>query len=263
LTLPSEGVIGEQLPVYDPAAVRQARVFLLGALAEGLVDDWRAVYLANRTTGAYSPAWTQSAPRGLKNVALSYLSRVDDRDAQKLLDDQWSTADNMTDLLAAFTAIVNAVERDARSIDRKARSIGGFYRRYRSDPLVVDKWLRVQATALEPTGVLDDVQRLTRHVAYSATNPNKVGALLGGFFNGNAAAFHRLDGRGHAFWAEQILILDPINPSVAGRLARALERWRKFGPELQASARNALEAVRGSKGQSNDVLEIVDKALSV
>ena len=263
LTLPSEGTIGEQLAVYDPAAVRHARVFLLGALAEGLVDEWRIVYLASRTKDRYSPDWAQSSQRALKNVALSYLARVDDRDAQKLLDDQWSTSDNMTDLLAAFTAIVNAAERDARSIDRKARSISGFYRRYRSDALVVDKWLRVQATALEPAGVLDDVRRLTGHVAYAPTNPNKVGALLGGFFNGNAAAFHRIDGRGHAFWAEQILALDRINPSVAGRLARALERWRKFGPELQASARHALETVRNAKGLSIDVLEIVDKALSV
>ena len=263
LTLPSEGVIGEQLPVYDPAAVRRARVFLFDALAEALVDDWHDVYRANRTAGPYSPGWTQSSQRSLKNVALSYLARVDARDAQKVLDDQWSTAGNMTDLLAAFMAIVNTVERDARCIERKARSISGFYRRYRTDALVVDKWLRVQATALAADGVLDDVVRLTRHAAYAPTNPNKVSALLGSFFTSNAAAFHRADGRGHAFWAEQILVLDPINPSVAGRLARALERWQKFGPELQASAKHALETVRNAKGLSADVLEIVDKALSV
>ncbi len=60
-----------------------------------------------------------------------------------------------------------------------------------------------------------------------------------------------------------MLLVDAINPSVAGRLARALERWRKFGPALQGSAQHALEAVRAAKGLSNDVLEIVDKALSV
>jgi aminopeptidase N len=264
ITLPSEGVIGEQLPIYDPAAVRRARVFLMDALADALADDWHAVYRAHRAKGPYSPDWAQAASRALKNAALGYLARIDDRDAQDLLDRQWSSADNMTDLLAAFMAIVNAPEHSARSVTRKSKSVGSFYRRFRTDPLVVDKWLRVQATAFEADErVLDGVAALTRHPSYSATNPNKVGALLGGFFNGNAAAFHRADGRGHAFWADQILLLDQINPSVAGRLARALERWRKFGPALQGSAQHALESVRAAKGLSNDVLEIVDKALSV
>ncbi len=264
VTLPSEGMIGEQLPVYDPAAVRKARVFLTDALARELADEWHRVHREHRTPGPYSPAWGQAAPRALKNAALGYLARVDDREAHAVLDHQWSTADNMTDLLAAFMAIVNAPQRSERNTTRKARAIEGFHRRFRTDPLVVDKWLRVQSTAFEADdGVLDTVVALTRHSAYSPSNPNKVASLLGGYFNGNAAAFHRADGRGHAFWAEQILVLDRINPSVAGRLARALERWQKLGPALQASAHRALEVVHGTKGLSNDVLEIVDKALSV
>ncbi len=268
VTLPSEGTIGEQMPVYDPAAVRQARLFLMHALAHALVDEWRAVYLAHRTPGPYAPVWDQTAPRALKNVALSYLARIQDSEMQALLDSQWSNADNMTDLLAAFTAIVNAPAGNDRAGERNAlrrtRAIAGFYRRYRSDPLVVDKWLRVQATASQDDDrVLDEVVALTRHAAYASTNPNKVGALLGAFFTGNAAGFHRVDGRGHAFWAEQVLALDVVNPSVAGRMARALERWRKFGPVLQGSAKRALETVRDATNLSSDVLEIVDKALSV
>lgn len=263
LTLPSEGIVGEQLPVYDPAAVRRARVFLLDALATTLTDDWRTVYLANRTDAPYAPVWGQTAPRALKNTALSYLARVPEREAQRLLEAQWSSADNMTDLLAAFTAIVNA-PLDDRNAARKARSVASFYRRFKSDALVVDKWLRVQATAFEADDrVLDEVIGLTDHPAYSSTNPNKVSALLGAFFGSNAAAFHRIDGRGHAFWADQVLALDRINPSVAGRLARSLERWRKFGPELQRSAQQALQTVRKARSLSADVQEIVDKALSV
>ena len=264
VTLPSEGMIGEQLPVYDPAAVRRARVHLMDALAAALADEWHRVYRDHRTGAPYSPDWAQSAPRSLKNAALSYLARLDDRAARQVLDAQWTSADNMTDLLCAFMAIVNLPEHDARNAERKRESVESFYRRFKDDPLVVDKWLRVQATVFEADErVLDGVSALTRHPSYSATNPNKVGALLGGFFNGNAAAFHRADGRGHAFWADQVVLLDTINPSVAGRLARALERWRKFGPALQRSAQHALESVRARKGLSNDVLEVVDKALSV
>jgi glycerophosphoryl diester phosphodiesterase len=48
---------------------------------------------------------------------------------------------------------------------------------------------------------------------------------------------------------------------VAARLARSMDRWRKFDPARQASMRAALEEVaRGAR--SADVLEVVSKALA-
>ena len=265
ITLPGEGIIGEQLPIYDPAAVRRARLFLIDTLAATLADDWHAVYTSHQTRGRYSPASGQAARRALKNCALGYLARLDDRDAQSLVDRQWASADNMTDRLAAFTAMVNAPDRvdGGRGATRRVQAIDAFHRQFHRDPLVVDKWLRVQATTIESDdAVLDAVAALTRHTAYAPNNPNKVFALLGGYFANNPAAFHRVDGRGYAFWAEQILILDAINPTVAGRLARALERWRKLPPALQASANAALLRVRKAERLSRDVIEILDKALA-
>ncbi|MGI9026993.1 MAG: DUF3458 domain-containing protein, partial [Burkholderiaceae bacterium] len=264
ITLPGEGVIGEQLPIYEPAAVRRARLFLIDTLAATLADDWRAIYDSHQTTGRYSPAAGQAARRALRNCALGYLARLDDRDAQTLVDRQWASADNMTDRLAAFTAIVNAPDGvdGGRGANRRGKAIEAFHRQFHRDALVVDKWLRVQATTIEADhAVLDAVTALTHHTAYAPTNPNKVFALLGGFFANNPAAFHRVDGRGYAFWAEQILILDAINPTVAGRLARSLERWRKLPPALQASANAALMRVRNAERLSRDVIELLDKAL--
>ncbi|WP_155717047.1 aminopeptidase N C-terminal domain-containing protein, partial [Burkholderia stagnalis] len=69
------------------------------------------------------------------------------------------------------------------------------------------------------------------------------------------------DGSGYAFWAEQVLALDAINPQVAARLARSLELWRRFTPALRDRMREALEqVVAGAK--SRDVREIVEKALA-
>jgi aminopeptidase N len=48
---------------------------------------------------------------------------------------------------------------------------------------------------------------------------------------------------------------------VAARLARALDRWRKFDPARQALMRAALEAV-AARAQSANVLEIVSKSLA-
>ena len=60
---------------------------------------------------------------------------------------------------------------------------------------------------------------------------------------------------------EQVIALDRNNPQVASRMARALEGWRKFTPEIQARIRPALEKVAATEGISPDVAEIVGKAL--
>jgi aminopeptidase N len=122
----------------------------------------------------------------------------------------------------------------------------------------------VQATARALPGeppVLARVRMLLRHPAYSTANPNNVYALVLGFCNNNPAEFHRADGSGYAFWLEQVRLLDRINPSVAARVARALDRWRKFTPDRQRRMRDALQELKGAASLSRDVREIVTKAL--
>jgi aminopeptidase N len=77
----------------------------------------------------------------------------------------------------------------------------------------------------------------------------------------NPAGFHDITGSGYAFWLNNLLELDHINPQVAARLARAMDRWKKFSPpyrdlmhtHLQEASKNSL---------SNDVLEVITKSLS-
>ena len=90
---------------------------------------------------------------------------------------------------------------------------------------------------------------------------NKVYALLGSF-RGNQVRFHAADGSGYAFFADQVIALDPINPQVAARMARGLDRWRKFDAGRQAYARAALERMRDAKGVSKGLLEIASRALA-
>jgi aminopeptidase N len=108
--------------------------------------------------------------------------------------------------------------------------------------------------------VLERVRGLMNHPAFSLRNPNKVRALLSSFCSGNLAEFHAQDGSGYQFWTQQVLALDASNPQVAARLARALDRWRKFDAPRQGAMRAALEAV-ARQAQSDDVLEIVKKSL--
>ena len=81
--------------------------------------------------------------------------------------------------------------------------------------------------ALETEGkTLDRVRTLMSHPAFSATNPNRVRALIGSFAQANQREFNRADGAGYDFTADFILKLDGSNPQVASRLTTAFRSWR-------------------------------------
>jgi aminopeptidase N len=123
----------------------------------------------------------------------------------------------------------------------------------------------MQATAVRLPGelpVLDQVRRLMTHSAFSIRNPNKVRALITAFCTGNLAEFHRADGEGYNFWAEQVVALNSLNPQIAARLARALDRWPRYDTVRASKMRDALARVASHPGLSPDVAEIVTKALA-
>ncbi|MGV3743160.1 MAG: aminopeptidase N [Burkholderiaceae bacterium] len=253
LTLPSESLLAEQVAVIDPKAIHRTRVSLRKVLANELRQDWQTAYHANLTPGAYSPDARSAGRRGLKNVALSYLCELDDEATHALAQQQYDDADNMTDRVAALSALINS------SASGKQEALEHFYTEFKQEALVVDKWFMLQGMA-RATDVAT-VRRLMRHPAFTLKNPNRARSLIFSFCNGNPAQFHAADGSGYAFWAEQVIALNAINPQVAARLARSLERWRKYTPALQAKMRPALEEVARTKKLSKDVLEIVTKAL--
>ena len=135
-----------------------------------------------------------------------------------------------------------------------------FHRRWSHDPLVVNKWLGIQATSPR-ADTLARVTALLEHPAFDIRNPNKVYALIGGFGSGNQVRFHGADGGGYAFLADQILRLDAMNPQVASRLAAPFSRWRRFDAPRQALMRRQLERLAATDGLSRDVFEIVGKSL--
>jgi aminopeptidase N len=128
----------------------------------------------------------------------------------------------------------------------------------------MNRWFSVQATAVAYPGeppVLERVRQLLRHGAYSARNPNNVQSLVLAFCRHNLAEFHRADGTGYAFWVEQVLALDRINPVIAARVARTLDRWRMFTTGRRHLMQAALQTVAREAQLSRDVREIVDRAL--
>ena len=110
---------------------------------------------------------------------------------------------------------------------------------------------------------MQTVRALAQHPAFSLKNPNRARSLIFSFCSGNPSAFHAADGSAYAFWAEQVIALNGSNPQVAARLARSMDRWRKYAPALQERMRAALRQVADTPGLSRDVAEVVTKSLAV
>jgi aminopeptidase N len=194
----------------------------------------------------------EAGRRSLQNVALDYLSELDEPRITELLTNQYRHADNMTDKLAALSAFSQREGGDHYLAD--------FATMWQDDPLVMDKWFTLQALSDRP-GALTRVQQLMNHPAFALTNPNKVRALITAFCNRNLAHFHAADGYGYAFAADRVLDLDKINPQIAARLAACFNRWTRVEPQRRAMMKAELERVASQEGLSPDTYEIVSKAL--
>ena len=253
LTLPSEGVLAEQMDVIAPQAIHAARQFMRRFLARTLRNELVQIVALNQTPGDYSPDALSAGKRGLKNVALLYLAELDDTDSHAMAQSQYDQAGNMTDRIAALSALQNSSAPGRRS------ALAHFYTGFESEPLVIDKWFALQA--MSPAADVAAVRALMKQPAFSMKNPNRARSLIFSFCNGNPSQFHAADGSGYLYWAEQVIALDAINPQVSARLARTMDRWRKYAPALQAQMQAALRRVAATP-QSKDLAEVIAKALA-
>jgi aminopeptidase N len=255
IILPSEDFLGERMAVIDVDAIHAARDGLRRQIAKTWKADLKRIYDANRDRGAYSPDAEPAGRRALKNAALAYLGELSDEDAamKQLIADQYKSADNMTDRMAALARLS-----DVAGPEREA-ALADFYERFKTDPLVLDKWLALQATSTLPD-TLDRVKALMSHPAFSMRNPNKVRSLVGAFTMANPLRYHAADGAGYDFHAERTIELNATNPQVAARLLSPLGRWKRFDTGRQAKMKAALDRILAEPKLSREVYEIASKS---
>jgi len=254
LQLPSEAYLAECMEVAEPDLIHEARLKFMRDIAVRYRTRFEGAFRHFTTPGPYSPDAAAAGRRALRNAALAYVTTVDDATARALAFLELRRAENMTDAMAALSALANSAgaERD--------RALSMFYEKWKDEALVVDKWFRVQATSWRP-GTLERVKALAAHPAFDLRNPNRARALLHAFALDNPVNFHAADGNAYRWVAEQVVALDRLNPQVASRLARAFDRWKKYDAGRQAHARAALESIRAAEGLSGNVGEVVDRAL--
>ncbi|UIJ46089.1 aminopeptidase N [Sphingomonas cannabina] len=250
--LPSESFIGDQMPVVDPEAIYQAREALRHDIGRTLEREWRAAYEKTRANRfEYSPA--AKGARRLRTVALGFLAASGAEDAAALAFAQFEAADNMTDRQGALTTLANG---DAAE---RATALDLFYRRYRDNALVLDKWFSTQALSTRDD-TMAAVEALARHPDFTLANPNRARALVGAF-GVNQRAFHHASGGGYRFVADQLIALDKLNPQTAAKLLPPLGRWRRFDAARAEAMKAELNRILAVPGLSKDMFEQVSKSV--
>ena len=253
LVPPLESEIALAMTPPDPDAINAARTALIRAIANAHGARIETLYRKLETRSAYAPDAASAGRRALRNVLLRYLTARDDEAAAALADAHYRAATNMTDMIAGLAALTRM------NSERRHAAFAHFHDRFRADPLVLDKWMSLQAGSPLPDTV-NGVRALMKHPAFDMKNPNRVRALVGAFC-GNHLRFHAADGAGYALVGETIRTLDSINPQVASRIAGAFEAWHRYDPARQALMRAELEAALKLPGISANLFEVASKML--
>ncbi len=261
LTLPAETYIAEQMDVVDPQRIHAVREAMREQIAQALHADWEWAFDAHRDNGAYTPDPLSSGRRALAGLALTHLCLA----ARTSNDTVWpgkayqrfKDAGNMTDRFNALSSLVSSGHALAQ------QALARFHAMFKDEALVLDKWFALQAGAPDRGGnVLPAVKQLLKHPDFNIRNPNRARSVIFSYCSANPGAFHRTDAAGYVFWGDRVIELDAINPQVAARLARALDRWTKLVEPCRSAAREAIARVAAKPDLSNDVREVVTRALA-
>ena len=256
LTLPDDFSICQSLEVINPELIFQAILFVRQELAKHLHDQFAQVY--HECYEKESPSFRQEdiGRRKLKNCCLVYLltPEVATEADLAIAYAQYRAGTNMTDTVAALAALAHL------DLPEKEEAYNDFYGRWQDVPLVVDKWLTLQAVSSHAK-VLEKVKELLDHPAFSLENPNKVRSLIGAFCGLNHYRFHDESGAGYRFLVEQVVKIDQLNPQIAARLLSPLISYAKYTPKLKVQMEEQLRFLAQKKNVSADVYEIVNKCL--
>jgi aminopeptidase N len=255
IALPGEAFLADQLDAVDVEAVHAAREEARAVIGRALMAEFAAAYDALADPGPYHIDGLSIGRRALRNACLAYLAAADPERGARRAKAQFDAGRNMTDVLAALVVLAD--------LDRPEReaALARFYETWRHDDLVTDKWFALQARSSLPQTPAR-VRALAAHPAFDRRNPNRVRALLGAFSQGNQLCFHRADGAGYAFLADEVIALDPANPTMAARLVQPLGAWRRHEAGRQALMRRALERVLAAPALSKNTYEMVSKSLA-
>ena len=253
LGLPGEAFVADQMATADVDAIHAVRDFLRAGIGRELGAALRERYRTLDDPGPYRIDGASIGRRALRNACLAYLA-AGQPDGVALAKAQYDANRNMTDVLAALGILAQT------DVLGRQEALDDFYRRWRGDDLVLDKWFTIQAVSPRPAA-LGDVRALYEHRDFDLKNPNRVRALVSAFASANQVRFHDASGEGYRFLADAVIALDPLNAQVAARIVTPLGAWRRQDAARQALMRAELQRILSVPNLSKNTYEQVAKSL--
>ena len=252
LTLPSFSELADSIDEVDPIALLNAIENIQHQIANKLAPLLLKQYKKNIQTD-YANDGKAIGKRALKNICLSYLTRLNDH--QNLVTQQYKSSNNMTDTLATLSCAAKS------SHEKLNEMMVDFEGKWQDITLVMDKWFAIQASVNDES-IFDNLSKLIAHPLFSLKNPNRARSLIGAFVNNNPRYFHCASGRGYQFLIEQLIKLNDINPQVASRLITPLIQFKSFDQDRQIMIKAKLEQLVKQEELSKDLKEKLDAALA-
>jgi aminopeptidase N len=255
LRLPGEDDMAQTLhdngTTPDPDAIHAARRRLEARVAQALRGVLPGIYEAMNLPGPYTPDAKAAGCRALRQAALTLITRLDDGATAAR---QVASADNMTEELGALSCLLSVGN------GAGGEALSDFYRRWRHDRLVIDKWFSLQIAQAMPDRAVEVARALTEHPDFDWKNPNRFRAVFGALAT-HPAGFHRADGAAYDLMADWLIRLDPVNPQTTARMSTAFETIGRYDADRQDLMRAALTRIANAPGLSRDTGEMVGRIL--
>nr|WP_138119566.1 aminopeptidase N [Bathymodiolus heckerae thiotrophic gill symbiont] len=247
LTLPSERLLHQKVDIIDVFDIHQKREELIKSVLDRFESLLLKTYQSLVGDKNYELMPEAVGERSLKNICLYYLNKGQ---YLQLANNQFETANCMTDQITAFSALVGS----DNQYSEKAKL--DFYKTFKDDAQVMDKFFATQSSSLVSN--VDSIKALMQHELFSFNNPNRLRSVIGSFAQ-NYVNFHNR--AGYEFFTDIILKLNKSNPQIGARLVSVYNHWKRFTPELKKLQQQQLEKIIKTDELSNDIFEIVQAAL--
>lgn len=253
LSLPTVNDINGKSEKVDYDDLPKAIKFLRRELSQNLGDDLITTIFSLSQKGEYVFGAKEMGERALKNVCLDLLADGCSPTAIDLIYSHYQNSNNMTDEIGAL-GVLSKCDNPYRE-----KALTHFYEKWKNETLVIQKWLRIQATAQDTN--IEVLRKLENSEVYDFKIPNIFRSLITTFASANPINFNNVDGSGYEFIADQVLKVDKNNPQIAAGLCKTLNHLKKLDHTRASHLKVQLERILDCAGLSNDVIEVATKNL--
>lgn len=254
LALPTFSSLRLKLDTLNTSSIFMAQDVLKKIIATRYEELFYKLYLElkKKLGGPYEVSPPQVGTRALKNVCLNFLMNANRQVYEKIVYEEFKQATNMTDEINSLNLLVHFGQEFAEE------ALNSFYEKWKNETLVMQKWITSQATSPKEDS-LEKLKIIQNLPIYSNKVPNLVRSLFGQFAMNNPRQFHRPDGKGYQFVADELMTLDEINPQISARIAGSFNVYELLQSHQQKLMKPHIEKVLSKKGLSKNTFEILSK----